>query len=190
MKISDYWLTILLVILAIITTFVLLRNLPDTELNYINRVSLVGTVASFYGLIIAYVQILKVVSNTKAYEHAFNRTLHRLKNNETISVISRAIQQISLIKKFYDLEKIHSTRDNFNNLMMDLSILSKSEKLEGDSERIEKFIEFCTIMETNILTNNISSDPSLLKENFLTLSQIQIYLIGISENFKTPDKDE
>jgi hypothetical protein len=190
MKILDNWLTILLVILAIITTIVLLNKLPVDESTYINKISLVGTVASFYGLIIAYVQILKVASNTKTYEDAFNKTLYRLKNNDTISVISRAIQQISLIKKFYDLEKIENTRDNFNNLMIDLSILSKSDKLGKDSEKFDKFIEFCTIMETNIITNNISTDPSILRENFLTLSQIQRYLIGISENFKTPDKNE
>lgn len=190
MKISENWITGIIVTIAVITAIALLYYLPDKEGTYINIISLIGTVASFFGLIIAYVQIMRVASNTKTYEVAFNKTIQRLKNNDTISIVSRAIQQISLIKKFYDLEKVENTRDNFNNLMIDLSILSKSEKLGNDAERINKFIEFCTAMETNILTNNLSKDPGILRENLITLSQIQNYLIGIGEHFKTPERND
>jgi hypothetical protein len=190
---KEHWPNLVLVLLTIILWWGLFHCLPEKESDYnhyLGTIGLIGAVATFFGLGITYIQVLRMAGNTKTYEATFNMTISRLKNNDTISVISRAIQQISLIKKFIDMEKIGNTRDNFNNLMIDLSILSKNKKLGSDSGKIDKFIEFCSNMETNIITNNLSSEPELLRGDLNTLSQIQIYLIGLSESFKTPEKNE
>lgn len=180
-----------LIALGMFTSWLLLRSLSTDEFKLINIISIIGSIASVVGFSIAIIQLYKISSNTATYEHTFTRTLADIRKNETIALISRALQQVIIIKQCFEMDRLDFTRGNFNILVSDLSLLCNNSKL-GDEEKkkINDYIEFCSTLETEIYLKEVSNDKNHLREKYNFLSQIQIYLISFEALVKTPNQNE
>ncbi len=181
--------SLFIVFIATLITLGLVFNLSPSDSRYVNIISIIGTTSSFFGLLIAYVQIRKIASNAVTYDETFNKTIDVIKKNETISIISRALNQIFLVKKFFDLNQIQNSRDNIQILLMDLTVLYNHGDLINDQTNIKKFIEFCSEFETNLLIDDLSTESEQLKEYLKSLNQIQAYLIRIQQEFSKPKQE-
>jgi|GEM_PF-4022175 len=183
--------SLLLIIVGVIVTWILLSTLSgsgnaDTDLT--NKISIIGSICSIVGIVIAFIQIYKIASNSSIYESTFVRTLAEIKKNDLISLVTRAVQQVSVIKVLLEKGNIEKTVGNFNQLMIDLSLIQKYDIILPDKEKLDEFISFCADMETALFIKETIQEE-ILREKYTVLTQIQRYLTTIEPQIKTPNKN-
>jgi hypothetical protein len=122
--------SIITLILSVITCIYLvyrgiqIKKADDDVL--ILSISIISSVVSIGGLIIAVLQIFKVASNTKIYKEAYDKTIEKVTNNESISLLSKSLQQLLIIKQLFEAQSEISSRNYFNNLLLDLTFLKEN----------------------------------------------------------------
>jgi len=150
-------------------------------------ISDVSSVFSIGGLIIAVLQIFKVSSNTKTYKEAYDKTLSVIKNNEAISLVSRSLQQLLIIKYLFENKNETSSRNYFNNLGLDLTFLKENNLDNEDKEILKEFISYCKEMDTLLYKTVINVNTDLdFSSKYETLTEIQTFLISLQQKLGVP----
>ena len=131
----------------------------------------VSSVMSIGGLIIAVLQIFKVANNTKTYQEAYEKTMATVINNESITLLSRSLQQLSMIKHLFENKQEKSSRSYFTNLSIDLTALRSNANIyDLEKKQLTKYINYCTEMDTLVyksIIDVIQKVLSLTKDNKL-----------------------
>jgi hypothetical protein len=186
-KLSGYdWASLVILLLGIFLIYFFFP-LEGSEIKLINNFGFIGSVFSILGSLIAILQIYKVSSNAKTYERTFQRTISELKNNEFISTIARANQQIVLIKHLFEHGKAGNTRSNFNQLLIDLILIKNINADDFDKLAVD-FIDFVSKVEADTFAQEANQNQEI-KSVYIKLTQIQTALITIETSLKTPKKD-
>ncbi len=85
--------------------YVILENLPEEQKSVVNIVSIVGTYASVFGLIIAFIQILSIKRISEATKNEVLQTQKRLSQIISVSELSKANKIIQEIQHFISTDK-------------------------------------------------------------------------------------
>ena len=148
----------------------------------------VSSVMSIGGLIIAVLQIFKVANNTKTYQEAYEKTMATVINNESITLLSRSLQQLSMIKHLFENKQEKSSRSYFTNLSIDLTALRSNANIyDLEKKQLTKYINYCTEMDTLVYKSIIdviqNVDYSL---RYQALTEMQSLLTIIQQRITTP----
>jgi hypothetical protein len=180
------------IVIVIITAFIiaiLIFVLPQEQRTLINIVSIFGSVTSPSGLLIAIIQLFKIRSSAQTYQSTFNKTLEKINNNSIISAFSRSIENIKLIKNYFDMNQALKTRPNFNTLMIDLLEIKNNEKLKNWKEEVDTYIQFCALTEMEIFQNILSEDKTDLGDKYGKLIEIEQRLSELQSIISKPQQD-
>ena len=90
------FLTISVIVIAILLTLVVLLKIPDEQVNLLNLISVIGTIASLLGLILAYIQILSIKDTAIRTREAVEESITRVNEILSISELSKGIKNIGL----------------------------------------------------------------------------------------------
>lgn len=186
-SVKDIW-SYILALVALLVGAIIFHQLDSSERTLINISGLVGSVASLFGLIIAYIQISKVAFNVNIITETYNNTIMELKHLSTVAIISRAVHQVGVIKELLDKEKVSETRNAFNELANDISILKQSDGIDNYTEKLEQLSTFCTQTESTIFTKKIPEKREELGSVYESLCDIEQLLLIIQEQNKLPVK--
>lgn len=162
---------------------------PRNESYLLNLISLISSISSIVGLIITILQLLKISATNKIQKETFLQTLNLVTNNELIGLVSRALEQTSLIKTLFDLKNENQTRSNLSILALDLSLLLNREKIQ-DAQikgKLEEHIRFCSELESKVYLNNKGTSQEDLSEFYANFSDLQRTLVMINTELKTPN---
>lgn len=170
---------------SIILICVLLLILDAKDKTLINYVSIIGSIASSAGVAIAIIQIFKIKSNNAT----FLKTLKVIENNSLIDIIARSIEQVRLIKEYFDMEKAPQSRGNFNILRNDINEITFNSKTLDYKERLNEFISFCSIMETQLYDGTLEKSRPALSEKYSKLTELESILQEIKSVIKRPQQD-
>ncbi len=170
-------LSLRLLILSIIVFVLLLIFIPKEQTNFINIIGVLGTIASIFGLLIAYFQIKHLRNTSEKVKEEIDETLKKIKKSYSLSNIGKAITLINTIENFVmeeknselfyykkdlidkisliELDEIEFT-DELNNLKtlvlieLDLIIFNKSKKNINKQKvlkNLQNFHEFLNSLE-------------------------------------------
>lgn len=172
-------------IASILAIFLTVSFLPESDKTLINFISIIGSIASPAGVAIAIIQIFKIKSNNAT----FLKTLKIIENNSLIDIIARSIEQVRLIKEYFDMEKSPQARGNFNILRNDINEISFNEKTNEFKERLIEFATFCSLMETQLYDGSLDKSRPSLSEKYAKLTEIESVLQEIKSFIKRPEQE-
>lgn len=178
-------LSIFIVVLSLFAICAVLFWIPDNDRTLINLISLVGSITSPAGVAIAIIQIFKIKSNNAT----FLKTLMVIENNSLIDVIARSIEQVRLIKEYFDMEKGPQARGNFNILRNDINEIIFNNKTSDYKDRLVDFASFCSLMETQLYDGSLDNSRPSLSEKYARLTEVESVLQEIKSVIKRPQQD-
>jgi hypothetical protein len=181
--------TLIISIAACIYLSIRAINISKSGDDIVNiLLTIISSVFSIGGLIIAVLQIFKVSSNTKTYKEAYDRTIKAVTSNASISLLAKCLEQSSIIKHLFESQLESDSRSYFNNLSLDLTFLTSNKDIDSlDIEKLNFYVNFCIRMDTLVYKTNIkvleNVDYSL---DYQTISEMQSLLISIQQKLNTP----
>lgn len=170
---------------GIFTIVIILYFLPKEHDNLVNQISIIGSIASTAGAAVAILQILKIKTNNDT----FLRTLKVIENNSLIDIISRSIEQVRLIKEYFDMEKAPQSRSNFNILRNEVNEVSFNVKAEKYKAQLIEFVTFCSLTETQLYDGTLDNSRAGLSEKYSKLTELESLLQEIKAISKRPDQE-
>ena len=177
--------SILVGLVGFILYFLVIYVLPEVSNTFLNRVGIIGSLASTIGVIVAVIQIFKIKNSNST----FLKTLKVVENNSIIEVISRSIEQIRLIKVYFDQNIAQDARSNFNILRYDLNEITYNEKAKGFQDKLAEYTEFCSLMETHLFDGSLPLTKTSLSDKYSKLTELETLLQELKSIVKRPEKD-
>jgi len=145
---------------------------------------ILGVLVSGIGLFIAFLQLKKIAHKTAAIDDTYKKTIEELKNNETLTNISTALQKIETIKSKFQNNKIDDLKHDLAfvaKLLVTLqySLANRVDDLNFDSQK-----QLCNDLEVKIITEQEGLDKSLLKDEYIAFSNLELQLTKIQGEIK------
>ncbi len=160
--------------------------IDEKDKSNLNKVNLFGIYITISAFIITIIQLLKISSNYKTYKRTVDDTITFIKNNELVSIISSAKEQILVIKRLFEIEKIDFASSNFNNLYLYLFKLSKSDKIVSYKTELERLSEMMASIESKIFLKEKLNNEEI-KNLYNELIKLQGILTETENILKTPN---
>jgi len=183
------FLTIALVIIGLILTLYILGfKISDEEKSLVNSLSIIGTMASFFGLAIAFIQIVALKEISVITQSTISDTKDKLILGISISDVTEAIKLISEIDSYLGNQKYEIARIKILELRDKLiqfksnSIFKSIIKEEIVDEIIEKLnVQSSTLYSIIFSEEDLKYNP----EDIITeLQKISTYLRDFSNKIK------
>lgn len=168
-------LTIGLIIVGLALTFyILLFKLTTAERTTINIISVIGTMASLFGLAIAFIQIIALKEISVITQNTISDTKNKLMLGISISDVTEALSLVSEIDSFIGNQKYEIARLKIMDLREKLIQFKSSEefKLIVQEVRIKEIIETLNL-QISILYNVVFSEIELKFNSEDVNSQLQ-----------------
>lgn len=182
-------LTVGLIILGLALTFyILLFKLTTNERTTINIISVIGTMASLFGLAIAFIQIIALKEISVITQTTISDTKNKLMLGISISDVTEALSLVSEIDSFIGNQKYEIARLKIMDLREKLIQFKSSEefKLIVQEVRIKEIIETLNL-QISILYNVVFSEIEVKFNSEDVNSQLQevaTYLIDFKNKVK------
>jgi len=147
---------------------------------------MIGVLVSGTGLFIAIIQLGKIAKRTAAIDETYKKTIEDLKNNETLSNISTALQKIETIKN-----KIHE--DKINELKQDLANVAKllvtlqsvlANRLNDFDFNFENHKKKCSDLEVRIIISDTPPTRKELEDEYISFTELEQSLTNIQSIIK------
>jgi len=168
-------LTVGLIVLGLALTFyILLFKLTTTERTTINIISVIGTMASLFGLAIAFIQIIALKEISVVTQTTISETKNKLMLGISISDVTEALSLVSEIDGFIGNQKYEIARLKIMDLREKLIQFKSSEefKLIVQEVRIKEIIETLNL-QISILYNVVFSEIEVKFNSEDVNSQLQ-----------------
>lgn len=149
--------SIFLLILGILGTLIVLSKIPENERNLITYISVIGTFASVFGLLIAYLQIIALKNTSKSIQTAVSDSTHRLNTLLSVSDLAKS-------KKLIEEIQLMLQHDNFSGSLIRLKDLKETliqTKYNVDLRKLTSSKEYKTIIINTGIDINTVSDYNL-----------------------------
>ena len=172
-------------ILSIAIIVYILSILSPEDSTLINYISIIGSITSPAGVLIAILQIFKIKSNNSV----FLNTIKVIENNAIIETITRAKQHVGLIKDNFHNARFTDSREMFDRLRIDINEITYNHNTSIFSEKLTEFISFCSVMETSIFDGSLDQTKTALSEKFLKLTELDTILQEIKSVVKRPNQE-
>ena len=169
------WLTVVLIIFGLVMTFyILVFGLSTAEKTTINVISVIGTMASLFGLAIAFIQIIALKEISVITQTTISDTKNKLMLGISISDVTEAISLVSEIDSFIGNQKYEIARLKIIDLREKIIQFKSSEefKLIVKESRIKEIIETLNI-QISILYNIVFSEIEVKFNSEDVNSQLQ-----------------
>lgn len=169
------WLTVVLIIFGLVMTFyILVFGLSTAEKTTINIISVIGTMASLFGLAIAFIQIIALKEISVITQTTISDTKNKLMLGISISDVTEAISLVSEIDSFIGNQKYEIARLKIIDLREKIIQFKSSEefKLIVKESRIKEIIETLNI-QISILYNIVFSEIEVKFNSEDVNSQLQ-----------------
>jgi hypothetical protein len=148
---ADALTAILLIIGLLLTAYIIAFKLTTEEKTLLNILSLVGTMASFFGLTIAFIQIIALKEISVVTQTTITDTKNKILLGISISDVTEAMKMISEIDNYLGNQKLEIARSKIIDLREKL-IQFKS------SEEFKQIVQDSKIKEIiDLLNNHVSS---------------------------------
>lgn len=175
----------------IVSIIIIICQYRNDKLWEINTWSLLGSIASIFGLAFVVIQLYglskqtdEIEERTKAIDETYKKTISDLENRDMISNISTALQKIEAIKTKIREGKI-------NDLLLDLSPVAKllvtlQESFNENFKEtyLEKYKITCNELEIKILLQESALTKNDIKDEFIALSQLELVLTEIQSKIR------
>lgn len=168
-------LTIALIIFGLIISIYLVGfKLSDTEKTLVNVFTVIGTIASFFGLAIAFIQIFALKEISVITQATIQDTKNKLMLGISISDVTESIKLISEIDSYIGNQKYEIARLKIIDLREKLIQFKSSEefKLVVQDNRIKEIIDVLNV-QISTLYNVIFSDVDIKYNSDDITTQLQ-----------------
>lgn len=168
-------LTVGLIILGLALTFyILIFKLTTAERTTVNIISVIGTMASLFGLAIAFIQIIALKEISVITQTTISDTKNKLMLGISISDVTEALSLVSEIDSFIGNQKYEIARLKIMDLREKLIQFKSSDefKLIVQEVRIKEIIETLNL-QISILYNVVFSEIELKFNSEDVNSQLQ-----------------
>jgi len=153
--------SILLLIIGALGALIVLLLIPPEQRDLLDYITVIGTFASVFGLIIAYLQILSLKDTSKTIQDAVKNSNHRLNTLLSVSELAKS-------KKLIEEIQIMIQHDNYGGAlirMKDLKELLIQNKYNSDLQATTKGKEYRKIiLDTGIDINTLNDFVLKVKE--------------------------
>lgn len=160
--------SIFLLIIGVLGAIIVLLVIPKESQTILNYTSVIGTFASVFGLLIAYLQILALKNTSKSIESAVDNSIYRLNTLLSVSELAKS-------KKLIEEIQIMLQHDSFEAALIrlkDLKELLIQTKYNVDLQKLTNAKEYkYIIINTGIDINTISDFIFKVKDK---ISKIEI----------------
>lgn len=175
--VSEYadGITIALIIIGLIVSIYLVGfRLTDSEKTLVNVSTVIGTIASFFGLAIAFIQIFALKEISVITQATIQATKNKLMLGISISDVTESIKLISEIDSYIGNQKYEIARLKIVDLREKLIQFKSSEefKLVVQDNRIKEIIDVLNV-QISTLYNVIFSDVDIKYNPDDITSQLQ-----------------
>lgn len=146
--------SILFLIIGILGVVIVLLIIPKESRILLNYISVIGTFASVFGLLIAYFQILSLKSTSKSIELAVENSTHRLNTLLSVSELAKS-------KKLIEEIQIMLEHDSYGASLIrlkDLKELLIQNKFNVDLQKPTNTKEYKTIIINTGIDINVVGD--------------------------------
>jgi hypothetical protein len=146
--------SILFFIIGLLGVVIVLLILPKESRILLNYLSVIGTFASVFGLLIAYFQILSLKNTSKSIELAVNNSTHRLNTVLSVSELAKS-------KKLIEEIQIMLEHDSYGASLIrlkDLKELLIQNKFNVDLQKPTNTKEYRTIIINTGIDINVVGD--------------------------------
>lgn len=182
-------LTVILFFIGICLSYYIISfELKEEEKKFINIISLTGTIFSFFGLAITFIQIIAIKEISVITQTTIKETKNKLILGISISDVTEAIKLISEIDNFLGTQKYEVARLKIIDLREKLIQFKSSEEflliVENDSIKqiIEKLnIQISTLYSIIYSEEDIKYNPENITDQ---LQDISTYLSDFRNNIK------
>lgn len=148
---ADAITAILLIIGLLLTAYIVAFKITSEEKTLLNILSIVGTMASFFGLTIAFIQIIALKEISVVTQTTITDTKNKILLGISISDVTEAMKMISEIDNYLGNQKLEIARSKIIDLREKL-IQFKS------SEEFKQIVQDSKIKEIiDLLNNHVSS---------------------------------
>jgi hypothetical protein len=164
----------LLIIGLALTFYILLFKLDTPDRTTINIISVIGTTSSFFGLAIAFIQIIALKEISVITQTTISVTKNKLMLGISISDVTEAISLITEIDSFIGNQKYEIARLKLMDLREKLIQFKSSDefKLIVQESRIKEIIETLNL-QISILYNVVFSEIEIKFNSEDINSQLQ-----------------
>lgn len=185
---SDF-LTIGLIIGGILVTFYLIAfKLEQKDKTLVNIISIFGTMASVFGLAIAFIQIIALKEITEVTQQTISDTKNKLLLGISISDVGETIKLVQEVDSYLGNQKYEIARLKIIDLREKLIQFQSSQEFATivKEEKINKIVDLLSIQISN-LYNAVYSDIGIKFESTELNSELQEiakYLIAFKNKIK------
>lgn len=182
-------LTIAFVIVGLISTIYIIGfRLTDEEKTTINVISILGSIASFFGLAIAFIQIMALKEITEVTRNTIDETKSRLLLGISISEVTESIKLTQEIDNYIGTEKYEIARVRIIDLRDKLLQFKTSNELHK-IVKVEELNEIVSVLNIHLsnLHEIVYSENDLKyegKDLSNLLQKIATYLTDFKNNIK------
>ena len=150
---------------------------------------IIGVLVSGIGLFLAFMQLKKIANKTAAIDETYKKTIEDLENNEILTNISTVLQKIEAIKDKFQDNKIDDLKNDLAfiaKLLVTLQsgLISKVKEINLDTHR-----KMCNDLEVKIITGEAGLDKSLLKDEYIAFSDLELLLTKVQSELKFKKND-
>lgn len=110
------WISVLLFIIGALGAVIVLLLLSESEKTLLNIISVIGTFASVFGVLIAYLQILSLKSTSESIGKAVSSSTHRLNTLLSVSDLAKSNKLIEEIQLLLQSDKYTASLIRFKDL--------------------------------------------------------------------------
>jgi hypothetical protein len=149
-----------------------------------NLWGVLGVLVSGIGLLFAFLQLRKIANRTAAIDKTYKQTIKNLENNDNFTNISTVLQKIETIKNMIQDNKINSITYDLSTVSRLLTTLESSLSGHIDDLDLETPRNLCSDLEVRIITEQTDLDKSLLKDEYVAFSGLELMLTKIQSELK------
>lgn len=184
--------TIIILIIWIITGLISYSFLAEVEKKFINIISLFGSLASFFGLLIAYIQIISLKQTTEITQDAITQTKEKIILKISLSDVEIALSYIKEIEDSLGSNNYDLSRARFSDLKEKILQFKKYEEFIKilSKEQIDAIVDSLDSHIKDILYKIYSDDEQDIEkkeeiiEIFKELQTLSNKLIEFKNNIK------
>ena len=182
-------LTIILVVVGLLLTIVIIGfGLKSEEKTTVNIISILGTMASFFGLAIAFIQIVALKEISVVTQNTISDTKNKLMLGISISDVTESIKLISEIDTFIGNQKYEIARIKIIDLREKLIQFKSSEefKLIIQDSKIKEIIELLNVQISTLYIIIFSEEEIKYDSKSINkqLQEIATHLTDFRNNIK------
>jgi hypothetical protein len=179
---------ILLAILFLLIAVIVFITNQESKLWTLNTWSLIGSLASIFGLLIVIKQLIDLSEQTDEISKTYATAVYNLVYNEVIQKLSKGLDTIESTKQMFMENRIKDTGESFDQLFDLLSSLDQISTVPGfenkiDNSLLQPHIGFCQEMISSIYAGtDLAKD--LNTDEFNKLYELQVFLKKTNNNLR------